>query len=116
MILCLIMLLTEVDRVSNLGLIVNQSVTTYFTTDDTGEVSDANVMANPSYSLSQTEAIALSFMLFYYLFLVFLGVLSWLRARQRVLRKRKDRKVPLSPHFELNPNQLHIRYCDDDSM
>ncbi|VDP86327.1 unnamed protein product [Echinostoma caproni] len=68
------------------------------------------------HSLSQPEAIALGLTLFYYLFLVFLGIVTWIRARQRVLNKRKARPVPSSPHFEIGPNQLHIRYCDDDSM
>lgn len=99
-----------------MGLEINETGSNDPIPDHTGEESDANELSKSPFAISRTEAIALSLTLFYYLFLVLLGVLSWFRARHRLLRKRKGPKIPPSPHFELDPTQLHIRYFDEDSM
>ncbi|OON21226.1 hypothetical protein X801_02878 [Opisthorchis viverrini] len=68
------------------------------------------------FSVSKTEGIVLGLLIFYFLGTVVTGVICWLCARRRLLKKRRKLRRPVSPHFEIGPNQLHIKYTDEDSM
>ncbi|CAI2738603.1 unnamed protein product [Dicrocoelium dendriticum] len=69
------------------------------------------------YSVAKTELFFLGLTIFYYTFLVFLGVCGWIRARICLHLKHRKQRFQRPPHFEIGPNQLHIRFVeDDDSM
>ncbi|GAA35936.1 hypothetical protein CLF_111207 [Clonorchis sinensis] len=68
------------------------------------------------FSVSKTEGIVLGLLILYFLGTVVIGVICWLCARRRLLKKRRKLRRPVSPHFEIGPNQLHIKYTDEDSM
>ncbi|KAF8570270.1 hypothetical protein P879_06879 [Paragonimus westermani] len=69
-----------------------------------------------SYGLSEKESIVLGLTALYYGGMVVLGVIGWLRARRRWKRRQRRRLLKVSSHFEIGPNQLHIKYTDEDSM
>ncbi|KAF5398965.1 hypothetical protein PHET_06115 [Paragonimus heterotremus] len=69
-----------------------------------------------SYAISEKESIVLGLTALYYGGLVVLGVIGWLRARRRWKQRQRKRLLKVSSHFEIGPNQLHIKYTDEDSM
>ncbi|KAF7252938.1 hypothetical protein EG68_08630 [Paragonimus skrjabini miyazakii] len=67
-------------------------------------------------AISEKESIVLGLTALYYGGLVVLGVIGWLRARRRWKQRQRKRLLKVSSHFEIGPNQLHIKYTDEDSM
>ncbi|VDP97711.1 unnamed protein product [Trichobilharzia regenti] len=89
-----------------------------FTLDDQqNELSDKSVTLQSDlevkwYYLSSAEICALTLTFLYYTLMICLGILCWLNAKRRY--KNRQRNSNTWSRFQISPNQLHIKYTDDD--
>ncbi|KAK4468861.1 hypothetical protein MN116_008025 [Schistosoma mekongi] len=67
-----------------------------------------------SYTVSSVEMLALTLTFLYYVIMICLGVLCWLNARRKYKQRQKHTSTLIWSRFEISPNQLHIKYTDDD--
>ncbi|CAH8582591.1 unnamed protein product [Heterobilharzia americana] len=66
------------------------------------------------YYLSPAEIWALVLTFLYYILMICFGVICWLNARRRYKNRHKSTNVISWSRFHISPNQLHIKYTNDD--
>ncbi|TNN10531.1 hypothetical protein EWB00_005302 [Schistosoma japonicum] len=76
--------------------------------------SSSSLSTTSSYTVSSAEILALTLTFLYYVIMICLGVLCWLNARRKYKQRQKHTSTLIWSRFEISPNQLHIKYTDDD--
>ncbi|CAI2731894.1 unnamed protein product [Schistosoma spindalis] len=67
-----------------------------------------------SYAISSVEIWALILTFLYYAIMICLGIFCWLNAKRKYKNRQKTIDISTWSRFHIGPNQLHIKYTDDD--
>ncbi|CAH8619600.1 unnamed protein product [Schistosoma rodhaini] len=80
--------------------------------------SSSSPSSTSSYTISSAEIWALVLTFLYYISMICLGIFCWLNAKRKYKNRQKSNDITSWSRFHISPNQLHIKYTDndDDSM
>ncbi|CAH8621020.1 unnamed protein product [Schistosoma haematobium] len=76
--------------------------------------SSSSSSLSSSYAISSVEIWALILTFLYYAIMICLGILCWLNAKRKYKNRQKSIDISTWSRFHIGPNQLHIKYTDDD--
>ncbi|CAH8598926.1 unnamed protein product [Schistosoma guineensis] len=76
--------------------------------------SSSSSTLSSSYAISSVEIWALILTFLYYAIMICLGIFCWLNAKRKYKNRQKSIDISTWSRFHIGPNQLHIKYTDDD--